>query len=130
PQRAFQSEVRRGGPLCPRAAGDLRRPRTRPYGPPLGHPLSRGVADAARGLPPQRERALGNGACRPVNDVGKPCAGEPHARSEAAGTGNGASPATAPVPEPTHTITPATAHTTARPYTRRTRQTSLCFRNV
>ena len=26
----------------------------------------------------------------PVNGVGEPCAGEPHARSEAAGTGNGA----------------------------------------
>jgi hypothetical protein len=25
-----------------------------------------------------------------VNDVGEPCAGEPHARFEAAGTGNGA----------------------------------------
>jgi hypothetical protein len=35
-----------------------------------------------------------------VNDVGKPGAGEPHARFEAAGTGNGAS-ATAPVPDPT-----------------------------
>ena len=26
----------------------------------------------------------------PVNGVGEPCAGEPHARFEAAGTGNGA----------------------------------------
>ncbi|MEU4302160.1 group II intron maturase-specific domain-containing protein [Kitasatospora aureofaciens] len=54
----------------------------------------------ARGLPPDRERTRGDGACQPVNDVGKPCAGELHARFEAAGTGNAAS-ATAPVPDPT-----------------------------
>ncbi|MCX5093924.1 hypothetical protein OOK36_34640 [Streptomyces sp. NBC_00365] len=41
----------------------------------------------------------GDGACQPVNDVGKPRAGELHARFEVAGTGNGAS-ATAPVPDP------------------------------
>jgi hypothetical protein len=29
-----------------------------------------------------------------VNDVGEPCAGEPHARFEAAGAGNGSSLAT------------------------------------
>lgn len=38
-----------------------------------------------------------------VNDVGKPCAGELHARFEAAGTGNGAT-ATAPVPDPTQCL--------------------------
>ena len=54
---------------------------------------------SARGLPSARERARGDGACQPVNGVGKPCAGELHARFEAAGTGNGAS-ATAPVPGP------------------------------
>lgn len=32
------------------------------------------------GLPPDRKRAQGDGACQSVNDVGKPCAGEPHAR--------------------------------------------------
>jgi hypothetical protein len=35
-----------------------------------------------------------------VNDVGKPCAGELHARFEAVGTGNGMT-ATVPVPDPT-----------------------------
>ena len=38
-----------------------------------------------------------------MNDVGKPCAGELHARFEVAGTGNGAV-ATAPVPDPTQSL--------------------------
>jgi hypothetical protein len=76
------------------------------------------VADAARGFPPQRERALGNGACQPVKDVGKPCAGEPHARIEAAGTGNGASHATAPVPDPTFQASKAAVNFVSRSRTR------------
>ncbi|MEV8211453.1 hypothetical protein AB0P40_41555, partial [Streptomyces sp. NPDC079189] len=31
-----------------------------------------------------RKRTQGDSACQSVNDVGKPCAGEPHARFEAA----------------------------------------------
>jgi hypothetical protein len=55
------------------------------------HSLHLRVDHSARGLPPDRERALGDGACQTVNDVGKPYAGEPHVRFEAAGTGNRAS---------------------------------------
>lgn len=62
------------------------------------------------------ETCTGNGACQPVNDVGKPCAGELHARFEAAGTGNGAS-ATAPVPDPTE-----------RSFTRRSWSVSAAWR--
>jgi hypothetical protein len=62
----------------------------RPGGPELDHPLHLRVDQSARGLPPGRKRALRDDACPPVNDVGKPSTGEPHARIEAAGTGNGA----------------------------------------
>ncbi|RPE38555.1 hypothetical protein EDD90_1456 [Streptomyces sp. Ag109_O5-1] len=89
--------------LRPRAAGDLRQPETRPAGPELDHPLHLWVDQAVRGLPPDGKRALGDGACPPVNDVGKRDAGEPHARFEAAGTGDGAT-ATAPVPDPTTAV--------------------------
>jgi hypothetical protein len=56
-----------------------------PAGPELDHPLHLRVDQPARGLPPDRERALGDGACQPVNDVGKPGA---------------RAAATAPVPDP------------------------------
>ena len=46
--------------------------------------MQSGTADAEKHRK-ERERALGDGACQPVNDVGKPGAGELHARFEAAG---------------------------------------------
>ena len=60
-------------------------------GPELDHPLHLRAGWTRLGV----YRLTGNGAlgdcaCQTVNDVGKPCAGEPHARFEAAGTGNGA----------------------------------------
>src|SRR5690348_4666278 len=42
---------------------------------------------------PGRESPGGKSRMPAVNGVGEPCAGEPHARFEAAGTGNGADPA-------------------------------------
>jgi hypothetical protein len=94
------TEVQRGRRLCPRTAGDLCQRETQTRGQELDHPIYLRVDHSARCLPSYRKRAQGDGACQPVNDVGKPCAGELHARFEAAGTGNGAS-ATAPVPDPT-----------------------------
>ncbi|SDP61948.1 hypothetical protein SAMN04487981_12924 [Streptomyces sp. cf386] len=90
----------RGRRLRPRTAGHLRQPETQTPRPELDHPVYLRVDHPARGLPPHWKRTLGDGACQSVNDVGKPCAGELHARFEAAGAGNGAE-ATAPVPDPT-----------------------------
>ena len=45
-----------------------------------GTPVQLGVARAPRGASPQRNGALQTCACLTVNDVGEPCAGEPHAR--------------------------------------------------
>ncbi|MFF4756521.1 group II intron maturase-specific domain-containing protein [Streptomyces sp. NPDC002514] len=69
--------------------------------PELDHPVHLRIDYPARGLPPHRKRAQGDGACQSVNGVGKSCAGGLHARFEAAGAGNGAE-ATAPVPGPAH----------------------------
>src|SRR5215218_8702574 len=55
----------------------------------------------ARSVPPVWKRALGGGACKPVNDVGKPCAREAHARFDGRGLETEPSRATAPVPDPT-----------------------------
>ena len=44
--------------------------------------------DPARHLPPQRNGETDACVCQPVNDVGEPCAGEPHARFDAAAGGN------------------------------------------
>src|SRR6266516_6035181 len=42
----------------------------------------------------------------PVKNVGKPCAGEPHARFDGRGLETGPQPAeTAPVPDPPHSLT-------------------------
>ena len=49
-------------------------------GPELGHPVQLQVAHRPRGLPADRNGALLGCACLTVNDVGEPCAGEPHAR--------------------------------------------------
>jgi hypothetical protein len=47
------------------------------------------VATASWRLPAHRDGSCSSGARAAVNDVGKPCAGEPHARFEVAGAGNG-----------------------------------------
>ena len=46
----------------------------------LGRPLHVGLARESWDLPTQRNSALPDCACITVNDVGEPCAGEPHAR--------------------------------------------------
>ena len=59
--------------------------------PQLGHPLQLPVGEPARHLPPRRNGETHARVCQPVNDVGEPCAGEPHARFDAAAGGNPAS---------------------------------------
>ena len=56
--------------------------------PQLGHPLQLRVGDPARRLSPERNGETHACVCQPVNDVGEPCAGEPHARFDAAAGGN------------------------------------------
>jgi hypothetical protein len=46
------------------------------------------VVKPARHLSPQRNGETHARVCQPVNDVGEPCAGEPHARFDAAAGGN------------------------------------------
>jgi RNA-directed DNA polymerase len=45
------------------------------------------VVDPARYLSPGRNGETNACVCQPVNDVGEPCAGEPHARFDAAAGG-------------------------------------------
>src|SRR5215218_6790562 len=45
-------------------------------------PLQLEVAQVPSGLPASRNHTLGDTACLAVNDVGKPCAGDPQARFE------------------------------------------------
>jgi hypothetical protein len=49
------------------------------------------LGDQPRRPPPRRNGATHDCVCQPVNDVGEPCAGEPHARFDAA-AGDGAVP--------------------------------------
>ena len=56
--------------------------------PQLGRPLQLRVGEPARRLPPDRNSEPNACVCQPVNDVGEPCAGEPHARFDAAAGGN------------------------------------------
>src|SRR6266540_3746020 len=80
PPRQLRAEVRRDRPLRPRAFGDLGQCEARAPGTELATPPHGGVAGPPRRLSPQREGALRDCACLAVNDVGKPGAGEPHAR--------------------------------------------------
>src|SRR5215216_3815415 len=64
----------------PGALGDLCQHQARTPRPELAAPLHLGVVQPARGLQSQRENTAEGGACLAVNDVGKPGAGEPHAR--------------------------------------------------
>jgi len=74
-------KFRRHRQLRPRAPGHLREHQARPPLPPqLDPPVHLGVAAGVGGLSPQRTSAERGGACVAVNDVGKPCAGELHAR--------------------------------------------------
>jgi hypothetical protein len=81
PLRQLRAEVRRHRQLRPRALGHLRQHQARPPVPPqLDPPVYLGVAAGSGGLSTQRTSAERGGACAAVNDVGKPCAGELHAR--------------------------------------------------
>ena len=74
--------------------------------PQLGHPLQLRVGDPARRPSPHRNGETDACVCQPVNDVGEPCAGEPHARFDAAAGGN---------PGPVGTAAQS-AHASRRPY--------------
>jgi hypothetical protein len=78
--RQFGAEVRPDRQLRPPAPGDLRQRQARPSRAQLATPLHLGVAEGPGGLSPQRTGARRRCACPAVNDVGKPCAGELHAR--------------------------------------------------
>jgi hypothetical protein len=81
PPRQLRAEVRHDRQLRPRAPGHLRQHQARPPLPPqLVPPLHRGLVAGSGGLSPQRTSAERGCACASVNDVGKPCAGELHAR--------------------------------------------------
>ena len=74
--------------LRPRTPREARQPQARTHGTQLGHPLQPRVAEPARRLPPNRNGETHDCVCQSVNDVGEPCAGEPHARFDAAAGGN------------------------------------------
>ena len=80
--RELRSEVQRRRQLRPHAAGQTGQHQVRAVAPELGshQPLQPGVAGEPRGVSPHGDGAAGDGACAAVNGVGKPCAGEPHAR--------------------------------------------------
>src|SRR5215211_5629587 len=80
PLRQLGAEVRPARQLCPRAPGDLCQHQARTPRPELAAPLHLGVGQPARDPPSQWENTAGGCACLAVNDVGKPGAGEPHAR--------------------------------------------------
>ena len=69
----------------------------------VGQAPRRRLVHPARSVPPIWKRAQGDGACQPVNDVGKPCAREAHARFDGRGLETEPTRATAPVPDPTGT---------------------------
>jgi len=80
PPRELRRQVQPDGLLRPPAAGPLGD--GAPWTPGLGlvHLVSQGMAPCDRGLSPDGNRPVGSGVCRSVNDVGEPCAREPHAR--------------------------------------------------
>ena len=80
PLRQLGAEVRPARPLRPGAPGDLCQHQARTPRPELAAPLHLGVVQPAGDLPSQRENTGQGCACLAVNDVGKPGAGEPHAR--------------------------------------------------
>ena len=55
--------------------------------PKLGLPLQLRMVNQRRRLSPDRKGVAHDCVCQPVNDVGEPCAGEPHARFDAAAGG-------------------------------------------
>ena len=82
------AEVRPDRRLRQRTPRDPGQRQARTPRPQLGHPLQLRVGQPARRLSPQRNGATNACVCQPVNDVGEPCAGEPHARFDAAAGGN------------------------------------------
>jgi hypothetical protein len=68
--------------LRPRASGPVRERQVRALRAQLDRPVRHGLVPAPRGIPPQRQRPLRDCACLAVTGVGKPGAGEPHARFE------------------------------------------------
>ena len=79
PRRQLRAEAGPDRRLRARAPGDLRQHQARTPRPELP-PLHLGVVHQPWGLPAQRTGARRRCACLAVNDVGKPCAGELHAR--------------------------------------------------
>ena len=80
PARQLVGQVRRDRPLRPRASRDPGQQEARALGVQLVGPLHVGLAGEPRDPPAQWNGALPDCACLTVNDVGEPCAGEPHAR--------------------------------------------------
>src|SRR6266496_2575565 len=80
PPRQLGAEVRPARQLRPGAPGDLCQHQARTPRPELAAPLHQGVGRPAGDLPSQPENTAEDCACLTVNDVGKPGAGEPHAR--------------------------------------------------
>ena len=74
--------------LRQRTPRDPRQRQARTPRPKLGLPLQLRVGEPARHPSPERNGETDACVCQPVNDVGEPCAGEPHARFDAAAGGN------------------------------------------
>ena len=73
-------EVHRHRQLRTRATGDPHLNPSRPLRTELGNPLHVGMVQSSRSAPTGGNGSLLVCACLAVNDVGEPCAGEPHAR--------------------------------------------------
>jgi hypothetical protein len=87
PLRHLGAEVRPHRLPRQRTPRDPRQGQARTPRPQPGHPLQLRVGDPARHPSPDRNGETDTCVCRPVNDVGEPCAGEPHARFDAAAGG-------------------------------------------
>ena len=76
------AEVQRHRQLRRGADGHTGQHQARTLRAQLGHSIHLRMVQEPRGLHTFWEREIRDCACTAVNDVGKPCAGEPHARFE------------------------------------------------
>jgi hypothetical protein len=74
--------------LRQRTPRDSRQRQARTQRPQPGHPLYLRMDEPSRRLPPRWNRQTNARVRQPVNDVGEPCAREPHARFDEAAGGN------------------------------------------
>ena len=87
PLRELRRAVLAHRRLRQRTARASRQRQARTHGPQLGHPLQLQVGQQPARPSPHRNHPTHDCVCQSVNDVGEPCAGEPHARFEAAAGG-------------------------------------------